>query len=88
MAAVGGIARVDDVDVGDADVLEGEGRPAELHRRGRGALPDGDAFDADVGVVGLDRAVVGVVEHVPDRRPRVVLQPVRLPEESADLLVV
>ncbi len=28
VAAVGGVARVDDVDVGDEDVFEGAGRPA------------------------------------------------------------
>ena len=88
VAAVGGVARVDDVDVGDGDVFERAGRPAELDRRGGGALPDGDAVDADVGVVGFDGVVVGVVEDVADRGPGVVLRPVRLAEEGADLLVV
>ena len=88
MAAVGGIAGVDDVDVFDEDVFEGAGRPAELHSRCRRAFPDGDALDGDVGVVGLDRVVVGVVEDILHRGPGVVFQPVRLPEEGADLLVV
>ena len=88
MAAVGGVARVDDVDVCDEDFFEGAGRPAELDRWRRGAFPHGDALDGDVGVVGLDRVVVGVVEHVLYRRPGIVLQPVRLAEECAHLLIV
>lgn len=67
VAAVGGVAGVDDVDVGDEDVFERAGRPAELHRWCRRAFPDGDALDGDVGVVCFDRVVVGVVEHVLDR---------------------
>ena len=88
MAAVGGVARVDYVDVGDEDVFEGAGRPAELDRWCRGAFPHGDALDGDVGVVCFDRVVVGVVEHVLYGGAWVVLQPVRLAEECAHLLVV
>ena len=88
MAAVGGVARVDDVDLGDEDVLEGAGLPAHLDRRCRRALQDGDALDGDVGVIDLDRVVVGVVEDVLDRGPRIVLQPVRLPVKRANLFVI
>ena len=64
VAAVGGVAGVDDVDVCDEDVFEGAGRPAELDGWCRGAFPYGDALDGDVGVVCFDCVVVGVVEHV------------------------
>ena len=73
VAAIGGIAGVDDVDVGDEYVFEGAGRPAELDRWCRGAFPHGDSLDGDVGVVCLDRVVVGVVKHVLDGGPWVVL---------------
>ena len=88
VAAIRGIARVNDINVGDKDVFESPRRPAELHRWGCCALPNGDALDGDIGVIGFDRVVVGVIEYVLDCGPWVVLQTVCLSEESADLLVV
>ena len=73
VAAVGGVAGVDYVDVCDEDVFEGAGGPAELDCWCRGAFPYGDALDGDVRVICFDCVVVGVVKDVLYCGPWVVL---------------